>query len=348
MTVKEMHIEVGQSTQKISTNANRKLYPEEIDWLLNKSSERFVQSKIKPKKDGSGAFEIDQMNLDAVRPLLKSKQLAVDISETERYKAILPGDYAYLLSDDSYVKLTCGADLPATTTVTKSYKIVPLSKQTGPTPYYVAPFITVGSVTVALATINTAALGSYVGYANTEQYFMLRDIFMHYLSNAGVEVYWEKYGNVYAAKSFIIVTDFNVTANFTGNSVVTIGSGTVTTKTYSFTGFWSPNRLTQTDKVSTLLRTPWSTASAYSPISKLEGNTLIVHGDDSSFIVSSVNIDYIKKQRRIELILGQDCELAPEFHMAVCDLAVEYYKGITTDPNWEVKLKDNMLRSPNV
>jgi hypothetical protein len=82
-----------------------------------------------------------------------------------------------------------------------------------------------------------------------------------------------------------------------------------------------------------------------SPISELEQGSLWVYGDDASFIVTKVRVSYVKKPARIDLTLGQDCELPSEFHMAVCDLTVEYFKGMIADPNWEVKLRDNMQRS---
>lgn len=90
--------------------------------------------------------------------------------------------------------------------------------------------------------------------------------------------------------------------------------------------------------------TPFFTSSGKTPISEITGNKLVVHGN-SSFIVTGVRVDYLKKPRAINLSLNQDCELPEEFHQAVCDLTVEYFKAMTVDPSWEVKLKDNIARS---
>jgi hypothetical protein len=347
MTVKQMHIEVSQSTQKISASSTRKLYPPELDWLLNKNAERFVQSKLKPKPNGAGAFEIDQVNMDAVRSLLRTKVLDVRVNADSQYEAVLPGDYAYLLSDDSKVLQLCGAAKPDVIPVTKTVKTIPFGKQTSTAPYYASSTITVGAVTVSLPAINTASQGTYAGYQSADQIFMLPAIFRQHLVEAGVEVYWERYRDIYAPKSLLVITTEIVTANISG-SAATIGSQTVTYNTNTDGGSWVPNRLSPTDKVSTLLVTPFSTTTAQSPISKLTGGSLIVYGDDASFIVSRVNVDYIKKQRRIELILGQDCELAEEFHMAVCDLTAEYFEAMVSNPNWEVNLKNNIARSPAI
>jgi len=61
---------------------------------------------------------------------------------------------------------------------------------------------------------------------------------------------------------------------------------------------------------------------------------------NKSFIVTSSRLSYVRKPQRISLSLGQDCEIAPEYHQLICDLTSEYFKAMIADPNWEVKLKD--------
>ncbi|MFZ8528579.1 hypothetical protein ACO1NJ_14750, partial [Staphylococcus aureus] len=80
----EMIIEVRQATQNIAANTRRKLQDEEIVWILNKIQERFIQSKIKRRKDGSGGFQLDQLDADAIRPLLTTKSLPHSFTEAEQ------------------------------------------------------------------------------------------------------------------------------------------------------------------------------------------------------------------------------------------------------------------------
>lgn len=357
MTVKEMHIEFNQAVQKIGANSTRKAYPEEIDWLLNKAMERFIQSKVKPKKDGSGGFEIDQMDLDAIRPLLTNAKIDARVVDPNNgyYSAQLPGDYAYLISDDSLTEQLCGNPLPTLTQINQHYYIIRLSPYTGGLPpYFKTVKITVSSApTKSLGQIALSNNANFVGYSSTDQVFMLTNpILMNLKLDANIEVYWERYAGIYVPKNFILVDKaphFEVDSNDgTGDPMYSDDATFVYYRRPTTKGKWVPNRLSRTDKVSTLLVTPYYKTSHLSPISELQGDQLLVYGDNSSFIVSTVNIDYVRKHRRIELILGQDCELASEFHPAICDLAAEYFKAMIADTNgWEVKMKDNLLRSPN-
>lgn len=357
MTVKEMHIEFNQAVQKIGANSTRKAYPEEVDWLLNKAMERFIQSKVKPKKDGSGGFEVDQMDLDAIRPLLTNAKIPARVVDADNgyYSAQLPGDYAYLISDDSLTEQLCGNPLPALKNNNVHYFTVYMSPYTaGSAPFfgYVGIFPNTGSGK-SLADIADYNNQFFAGYPSKDQVFMLTNpILLNLKLDAGIEVYWERYAGVYKPKTFFLImtADFNSIISNDGDGSNLPGDDwnfsyytRPTTK-----GKWVPNRLSRTDKVSTLLVTPYYKSSHLSPISELQGDQLLVYGDNSSFIVSTVNVDYVRKHRRIELILGQDCELAPEFHPAVCDLAAEYFKAMIADTNgWEIKMKDNLLRSPN-
>ena len=86
------------------------------------------------------------------------------------------------------------------------------------------------------------------------------------------------------------------------------------------------NRLESSENVQNLLGTSFYTTSVHSPISELSGNLLYIYYDNS-FTVNSCEITYIRKPRILSLFLGSDCELAPEFHPTICDMATEYIKG---------------------
>jgi hypothetical protein len=351
MTVKEMHIEIGQSTQKISANATRKLRPAEIDWLLNKNYERYIQSKVRPKKDGSGGFEIDQLGVDAIRPLLRTKTLSAqytkDTGET-LYECILPGDYAYLISDDSAVKQVC-CDTVALSTGNRQLCVLPFGiSPKSASPYYVDVTITTLDpvpVVISITDISTRYQGSYTGQVTMNDRFMIRDILIEEMRRKGLNAYWERYGDFYAPRSIIIAGSPGATIAVDGTAT----NGTLVSRPFQYWNYsealWKPNRLSPADSITTLQLDGYKKSNYLSPISELEQGSLFVYGDDLSFIVTKVRVSYIKKAARIDLTLGQDCELPSEFHNAVCDLTVEYFKGMIADPNWEVKLKDNMQRS---
>jgi hypothetical protein len=347
MNVREMHIEVSQGTQNISANVRRKLLPDEIDWLLYKNQERFIQSKVKPRKDGSGGFQINQVDADAIRTLLTTNVISLTtVDDNDVYESQLPADYSYLISDDSRTHLLCGeaGPMPSGDTMdVLQLQFKDSQKSNGP--YYTSFSITIGTVVTTLAEIVAAYSANYNGVNSKSERYLIKDVILWYLRNVKkIDVYWETYKSIYKPNTFL------VPGVSTGSMTVDSYDATVTTQTLNIqtldsdAGTWVPNRLSSSEKISTLLVTPFVKPSAKSPISEVSGNKLTVYGD-SSFIVTGVRVDYIKKPRRINLLLAQDCELPEEFHQAICDLTVEYFKVMTVDPSWEMKLKDNINRS---
>ena len=344
MNIQEMHIEIRQGTQNIAANTRRKLQDEEIDWLLNKIEQRFIQSKIKPKKDGSGGFEIDQLDTDAIRPLLATKEILATVDNGD-YKAHLPGNYSYLISDDSYVNKLCGTTVQASISV-ENILILPFPYSSRTTPkYYSTIAMLVGNVDINLTALCLEQGITYTGFNSKEEKYVLISYIQWRLSQMGVDAYWEFYKGYYKPNSFLF-------PNYTEGSLV-VDSTTVTGTMITINniskladGRWRANRLTPGNKISTMMDTGFVTSGPESPISYLSGNYLTIKGN-TSFTVSRVRIDYVRKSRRMCLSLGESCELPEEFHQSICDLVVEYYKAMVEDPAWEIKMKDNMLRSPS-
>jgi hypothetical protein len=347
MNIREMHIEIGQGTQNIAANVTRKLSAEQIDWMLNKNVERFIQSKVKPRADGSGGFQIEQVNADAIRTLLSSREYPVMV-DGDGYTAQLPDDYAYLLSDDSKVIDLCGNAAPALSAVTEDILKIQFKSTAAVSPNcYAAVSITFGATTLTLSQINTAYSGTYTGLKSPDEKYVVINTLLWYIRNVlKREVYWESYKTVVALQSFIFPGE--TAGSITIDTVTTAG----TTQSIAYSKYtdegssWIPNRLTPTTVISTLQVTPFYKSSINSVISELQSNSLKTYAD-TSFIISRVRMNYIKKFKRMHLVLSQDCDLPEEFHQTICDLTVEYFKALTQDPNWEVKLKDNMLRSPS-
>lgn len=344
MNIREMNIEVKQGTQNIAANTRRKLLDEEIDWILNKIQGRFIQSKIKSKKDGSGGFEIDQLDTDAIRTLLTTKEITATVDNGD-YQAHLPGNYSYLISDDSYVNKLCGTTVNSTVTA-ETILVIPFPYSSRTTPkYYSTLALLVGDTTLNVSTLSAEQGVTYTGFNSKEERYTLISYLQWRLTQLGIDVYWEFYKGFYKPNSFLFPGQ-------TEGSLI-VDSTTVTGTTVSINniskiadGKWKANRLTASNKISTMMDTGFVTSGPETPISVLGGNYLTVKGN-TSFTVSRIRVDYVRKPRVMCLSLGENCELPEEFHQSICDLAVEYYKAMVEDPAWEIKMKDNMLRSPS-
>jgi len=347
MTSLEMHIEVNQGLQKIAANSTRKFLTEEIDWVLNKIQERFVRSCLRPveleKFNGKYTF-VDQLRADSIKALVVTGlQLTAhgDVNWSTRQKVILPKDYMYLLSDTSEIALLCGKALTTTDSVS-TLTLLKLVKTNAST----APFYTSGVIEINGTILNIPAdlgmLATYTGLQTKEDVILLVDFVLNYFWKKGVEVYWEKYGEIYSQGNFIIPNASSASISW-DNIVVTLSS----TQPYNLrelnrsgvATITADNRLMTSADVATYLNTPFFGSSSKGIISELSTNLLYLYRDDNC-TVKSVRISYIRKPQPISLLLGSDCELSSQVHQLICDLTVEYLKKTIESPAANLKTQD--------
>lgn len=327
MNVREQHIEVNQSLQKVAANRTRKFLSQEVDWVLNKMVNRFVQSKLRPRPDGS--FELDELDTDAVRTLLVvNKELPAYRQSAASYVSFLPPDYKYLISDASFTQALCGqaATIGQVTVVLTTLRQERSQQLSGP--YY-----GMLSMVISPSTLNIPGdlpySNKYAGFNSPDDVSFLTPFLLKYFRDIGWLVYWERFADVFRPQNFIVVSDIAIPVSLVVDNTLVTQTSQITKNYTTHTGS-SPkavaNRLIPSSKIQELLGTAFFKTSVLSPISELSGNNLYVYADDS-FIVTNTRVTYIKEPQVISLDLGTDCDLAADFHQTICDLAVEYLKG---------------------
>lgn len=337
-----MHIELDQSTQLVAANRTRKWYPEEKDWVLNKMQERLIRSKLRPKKDAqgnlTGGFELDQTGGDDIRMLVVNKlSLVPYIADIERYKCFLPSNYAYLLSDGSRTKLICDATV-VEPTGTHVFTINMLRQEQSPKPdskYYETLELQLPDQTINIPD-DLPPFNDYLGYPEKKDISFL----VPWILWKSKTWYWERFDNIHdpswylqvalssGGASGIIIDGFDI-----NDDVSNYADPKSATRTYTYhtaAGNLVNNRLCATDIIRNLRQSRYFGTAYYSPITELENNLLWIYRDNS-FIVSGVEISYIRKPQPISLSLNTDCELAEGTHQILCDMAVEYLQGRVQD-----------------
>lgn len=333
MTVREMHIDLDQSTQLVAANRSRKWYPEEKDWVLNKIQERFIRSKLRPKKDQSGnitgGFELDQAGIDDIRTLLVNNfVLRPYIVDDERYKCFLPSNYAYLIGDGSRTSLLCGG----TPVKDNDTLFITTLRQTrsakGSSPFYETLAVQLPDLLLTIPG-DLPYGNAYAGYSEVEDISFLVPWLIW---KSGW--YWEKFGNLYKPSNYIQVqktapvTTPSVTAD--GTPSTDYATSTMALEYHTGTGKLVNNRLCSTDTIRNLRQAAFFGTAHYSPITELEDNLLWIYRD-SSYTVSNAEISYVRKPQPISLSLASDCELPEGVHRLICDLAAEYLQNRTKD-----------------
>lgn len=349
MTVHDQHIEFNQSLQQVAANKTLKYLPQEVDWILNKMQDRFIQLRMKPKVSErgipTGGFEVSQLDSDAIRTIIVSSYDLTPYIDQDgrRYRCFLPPDYSYLLSDWSYTTPTCGT---SPTVKTNTMYITALrqdqSIKTAPQ-YYTNLQIQLGP--------NLVTIPSDLPYGNKYNgYEAIRDIdfIRKYISLKG-QWYWERFDNLYYPNYYIFPTTNPQSSlppfiSIDGNTTMVTKISSYALSTHPNTGAYYDNRLSATSNISGMVSTPFIKSSYYSPISELSNGILYVY-NDNSFTISNVGIAYVRKPQPISLYLGTNCELPEEFHQNICDLAVEYVKGRLNDlPGYQQTKADNDTR----
>lgn len=357
MNALEMHIDVDLEAQKIGSSALRKFTDDEIDWLLNREVDRFIKDRIKKDQDSLG-FEATEVDLDSIRTLIVNDQVLPVRKQAVTDRTVfawLPGDYSYLVDDFSIVLQACnnkeyrqGMNF---TTSNEYLYVYPINATTlsGAGPFYQSYILKVNGTAVLSA-------ATMPGTTTPDELFTFVDNLMNQLwslDNGNVTYYWERYGKYYKRGCLIVVSGTRYTLE---NSISIDGSApsnaTEVIQSYIAAPLIIPadiderdpvpNRLIKGSARSQVLKSAFAKSRASSPVSSVDGNLLRAY-HDTSFIVNSLIISYIRKPRKISLALNTDCDLPEEFHSQIVDRTVTSMKRLTMNPDWQAALQDMML-----
>lgn len=353
MNIRDMHIEIRQSLQKIAANTTRKYLDGEIDWVLNKMQDRFIQLKLKPM-NGRVNLSDDQVELNAVRTLFAETNMPayIDTEMMNRYKAFLPMDYSYMVHDSSKVSDRCGT---ATQPVVENKSLyITYLKQTYTTkssaPYYTTVVIKLDGTPILTIKDDLPLTNTYAGFNRKEDISFLTEWITHTLTSlSGFQIGFESFGTKYKPQQYIIVSESSAkTASITYDGLAEITS---TSEVLALTQHKSEsnetlvsNRMMSSEWAFRTNEVPFFKTNARSPISELQKNTMYIYADNS-FTVNRCFITYIRKPRPMSIVLGSDCELAQDYHQTICDLATEYILNRINDiQGYQLAERDNSQR----
>ena len=354
MLVQEMHIGVNQWLQKINAKETDSFKPQEIDWALNEECLRFIKQRTStssdPKKQG---FQRTQKRYDDIEELITSSILPCYVKDNDSVFSFLPQNYFRLINDRSVVKDLCGASISTinSTTTVKKICVVPF-----PDPIEIAsPFYrnflskqtnnsqTLFDIDNYITTVN--------GLSSKEEKFYLINLILEVINrefNSILEVRWETFNSIYYPNCLIFITDdstftgINITPKASGGSINYNTTDLVLQKYNLNNTKEKPNRLTNTEDLYVILNSVFSTTVPESPISALERGKIIVH-HNQKFILSFVNIQYIRKPRKIDLFLNQSCELNPNVHEEIVEATARRLSGITKGENYQQLINENLI-----
>lgn len=346
LTAKEIHIDIDQGLRKVASNVYRKLYPEEIDWAFNKVTERFIASLVTPDKNGSGSFQVNQSKLDDIQNIIESGyELDVFYKDEERGYGVLPSNYMYLVNDKSKILTDCSENFTLSHDVVYNeyISVLKFKDSIGNAGIYY------NQLELYINTVKVFDIENYsisAGLTAANEKFVLINLILDVLTKANFKIYWERYKDLYHNESFIIVSNTAVTSSITVDTIIELGINSFTTLN-RFTTIYDKvvnNRLLSSSKLNeSLYNNVFTKSIQKSPITNLASNYLYFF-HTKRLIPYRLIIDYVRKPRKISLILNHSSDLSEQAVRKVTDLTIEYLKLTLESESYNAKVQDNQLR----
>lgn len=343
-----MHVDVQDQLQRLSSNRNRKLSADQIDWNLNRAQQVMVETAVSPV-EGSGRMKIKPEKDHILQGLFSGRTPLTAGWVNDKYISILPPDLQFLLDDGSGVSQICTGESKIT-----GYEVLHITRVSFPfttasQEYYKQIDLIYNNSTIfSISALVQSRQQSYLGLPAKDMHFYVRDLMIQQLGQLGIKVYWERFYNLYYPYHLLFISTTPVvpiTLNMDGISYTGI-SEDLTQEIHSTTkqAILSPNTMISPDKGMATGNTPYFKTSYISPISELGPAVLYVYAD-KSFIVYNTVVNYIRKPRTISLSLGTDCQLSAGVHQQLCNETVQMILNRISaeQPDWQEVAKQNAL-----
>jgi uncharacterized protein (UPF0147 family) len=334
MTAFELHIAIDQQLQEQGSYQHDRIFAEAKDLALNDAQDQIIEQII---SDGIG---LSKERLKHVNPLIEKNLVVSPIAnyaalETRSAVGQLPAYVLFILNCRSEVvtSRTCST-LPSSTVSLPLYKTVLVFPDTavGTAPFYNALTI-VNSTAQSVYALPTEFTGRF--QIASQKFEIMQDILDRINVPTGTRyVFWD--GNN-TLTFYSTTNDVNLTLNYTGIAAPIVATTTnlsyttanrvanAADTTLSISYF--PNKWVQPDHelYNKIHLNRFTGPKQYEPIYTVSQNNLIVYYAEDS-IVTNMQIDYIRKPRKISLILNRTSELDPSVHNQVVNRAVEILK----------------------
>jgi hypothetical protein len=359
MTALETHIRVNQRYQEVASSKRDVLLAEEVDLALNIAQDRILQKLIADMLEGR------QVDLRAVAPLIiKNKPLsailpaisATNYEENMAY-SVIPANLKYLVNARAEVVYNadnCG-DTPslATISVPEYVAVVPFPAANNDAPFYS------GYSVSRTAGVLLTVLPYAPGFSTRNSKYKLINATLDYFNqpnSTNIQVYWERYREVYSKDSFIFVSPNDqgvITVSVTDSTPSAVSTAATQYTQYNRTLI--PSTATLASKIAAAKPSmiqdlyDMQKANKYYASSKEEVNfnqteDYLYFYSNESFLIVRAYIDYIRKPRAINLALNQSCELDVALPKII-DIAVEILRLDTKDANYPQTVQDAELRN---
>ena len=320
-TIKELHIEIEQRLQQITSNRFGSMPPQFYDMMLNRTAIKYIQSKSNRKTNYKGEGLEDSMKRVEDFQSLKRETIWMpvikDSNDSERGFVLLPSNYLKFITSTSKVQLDTKKVVDESEKDFKNvfYKVYPLTT--------INDDKTINNTTICGVDISHLFNSFDINvelpkYAVEAIYKQLNKEDKHF------DVYWEYFNDRYYPNSIIVTSDhIFATKEEDGKQVNDVEVYTNQCFASSTSGTCAENDLIASENIRSTLNDFYGNRNRHkNPITELVNDKLYVY-IGNKFYVSEIKITYLKTPDLFSSELNQmsDMTITPEFvDMVVSDI----------------------------
>lgn len=346
MTVKELHVNFDIAAQEVNSNRFDEVTSEEKDILLNNAMFKFINDTLENTTNAvREGYQDTVKRYDELEALYENIELPLYNIDERKQFLFLPPDYLHYDYSESAVFNNCQSTI--LTEVNEDYWIYTLEFENFDE--NIAEDLIFEYNSVDYFDVSDYPDIATNIYGNDIKFILIKSIIdslQYFLKNKdnAVSMYWEKFNGKFYKNSFIFVSKLNneVFRLKTSNKMITatLQPKLELSKFELPITLWSPNRLIKTS-AKHLLNSNFGNTKFSSPIITIENGKLIFHCN-SIFKANKVNLGYLRIPKRINLYTNQTCELAEQTHRKIVQSAVQFFKGISNNPEYKNIINENL------
>lgn len=374
-SVAELHIGVDLALQKINSNRNQAVKPEEKDWFLNSVMFQMINNHIDPNATlPLRGADSEQRSMDYLNVLKRTRNYSevFEGSDKTSFKVPLPPDYYR----KSRIKSGIGFTDEGNRSTVSGYKfymaVLPFAVASttagGSTDIDIEHYIDTQTLTIGGNVVwdsaktfdyNAKARYDFSNIRSEAARFMMISTMLEVLNDVDyLDVYWERYGSIYHPNSFVFIINTGVYSSSTNS---TIGDNTSLVQTLdsrvisiSFDPIEGdivtgnihkqvPTSVIKSEEFESLNDNPFFKSSALNVNAVIEDGFIKLRSSDD-FYIPAVELVYYRRPRLINYSTGQNCEIASDdFKVQLVNITAQKISAIVGDESYQAVLNENLM-----
>lgn len=356
MNIIEAHIEFDLMLAQLGSYVGDYISPYKKDWFLHIAQLQYIKTHILGGRDAN--YEAVRIEAEAIQSLIEHRTLPVNIRDGEGF-AILPSNYLTGCSEEAQVSSVC-ANILTTVAANVSYIVFKFNNNFSAESIadkfvgFKIDMIT-DSDPVNLFTLATY----YPSGIDKDLWWYMIPLILRYAAKSGVEVYWERWNDIYRPGSFIFVQEPGAAVSMLSLTITYNTSPSQTTSvsalSRSFTRYvvpetaleYMPVRLLTNEAKKKIKVNPFRKTRKISPAMFIQQNELKFPLKD--FAIYNAKTEYYRNPLPPNFVTGQGLEVGVGtrseelIHRQIINDAVRLAASTTSADNHQLLFMENEL-----